>query len=426
MKLKKVAVELSRVLIGTVFIFSGFVKAVDPWGYTYKILDYLDAFGLHFLDSLALPASIFISGLEFVLGVAILLGLYRFFFSKVLLLFMSFMTLLTLYLAIANPIQDCGCFGDAVILTNWQTFFKNIFLLAASVAIFLWYKQMPPLFRSSRTRPWVLTFISLFIISISLYCYLYLPILDFRPYKIGNNISEQMEIPDDAPMDEYEVTFIYEKDGVQQKFNIDNYPKTDDWTFVDRIDKLIKKGYEPPINDFVIYNEEGDDITDLILEDPSYSFLLVCWELEKASASNIFNINELYDYCVEYDYPFYCLTSSTSSGIENWVKTSGAEYPFLNADAITLKTIVRSNPGLVLLKEGTVINKWPNRCIPGEKELRLPLDVTNLGKQPANKDKKVVLVSGIMLIVPLFGMYLYDIYRRKKRAKRYKESRIKK
>ncbi|MDR0681206.1 MAG: DoxX family protein [Dysgonamonadaceae bacterium] len=363
-KSKKIIVETSRILLGVVFVFSGFVKAVDPLGSAYKISDYFSAWELQFLDFLALPGSFFQSALEFTLGVLLLAGIYRKITSILVLLVMCFMTPLTLYLAIVNPITDCGCFGDALVITNWQTFYKNIVLLAAAVIVFLWHKQMTFLF-SKKFRSLALWFTFLFIIGISLYCYTYLPVLDFRPYKIGNNISEGMTIPKNAEADVYEITFIYEKKGVKQEFTIDNYPKEDSgWVFVDTKSKLIKKGYEPPVHNFTITTEQGYDITDEILADDNYTFLLIAHKLEKASDSNIDKINEIYDYAKQNGYNFICLTASLPSQIKEWKENTGAEYPFCTMDDVTLKTIIRSNPGLMLIKKGTIINKWPSRKIP--------------------------------------------------------------
>lgn len=367
-KLKKIIVETCRVLLGVVFAFSGFVKAVDPLGSAYKISDYFAAWGLHALDFLALPGSFFQSAMEFALGVFLLAGVYRKITAWLILLVMCFMTPLTLYLAIANPITDCGCFGDALVITNWQTFYKNIVLLAAAAVVFLWHKRMSFLF-PKKARFFVLTVTFLFIIGFSLYCYTCLPVLDFRPYKIGNNISEGMKIPEGAETDVYETTFIYAKDGVEQAFTIDNYPKEDSgWSFVDSKSKLIKKGYEPPVHDFVITTEQGDDITDEILADENYTFLLIAHKLEKANDSHIDKINEIYDYAKQHGYNFICLTASIPSEIQRWKENTGAEYPFCTMDDITLKTIIRSNPGLLLIKKGTVLNKWPNRRIPKEIE----------------------------------------------------------
>jgi len=413
-KYKKIIVEGCRIILGLLFIFSGFVKAVDPFGFGYKIQDYLVAFNLDLFSPLALPASIFLSAFEFALGVCLLVGVYRQIIALFVLLFMCFMTPLTFYLALANPVTDCGCFGDAWVITNWETFYKNLFLLAAAIIVFLWKKQMTFLF-SKKSHSLVVLFTSLFIVSTSLYCYAYLPILDFRPYKIGNNIIELMTIPDGEEMDEYETLFVYEKDGVKQEFTIENYPKGDSgWTFVDSESKLIKKGYEPPIHDFVITDEYGDDITEDVLLDTTYTFFLVSHKLEKASDSNIDKINEIYDYAKQNGYKFYCLTSSLPDEINNWKESTGAEYPFCTMDDITLKTIIRSNPGLVLIKDAIVINKWSDRKIPAEEDIISPLEESELGIIPVNHDVRKTIFLSLFLIIPLAFLYFLACRKKKK------------
>ena len=413
-KYKKILVEICRILLGAVFVFSGFVKAVDPLGGTYKNEDYFSAFGLEFFNFTALPFSFFLAALEFALGVCLLLGVYRRFHSVLILLFMLFMTPLTLYLAIANPVTDCGCFGDALVISNWETFYKNIVLLTAAFVVFKWYKYMTPVF-SKKSQSLVVLYTYLFILGVSFYCYTYLPVLDFRPYKIGSNIPSLMEIPDGAPHDEYETTFIYAKNGVEQEFTMDNYPAGDDtWTFVDSKSKLIKKGYEPPIHDFTIVTKDGDDITDEVLANPSYTFLLVSHKLEKADDANVDKINEVYDFSKQYNYDFYALTASLQDEIIEWAENTGAEYPFCATDDITLKTIVRSNPGLVLIKDGTVINKWPHRRILEKEALSKPLEETKWGQMPPNYDTQYISLLAFILIAPLFLLFLFDFFKYRK------------
>ena len=407
-KYKKWIVEICRIILGLVFIFSGFVKAVDPLGFTYKIQDYLLAFSLDFFSVLALPASVFLSSLEFILGVCLLAGVYRKLVSFLVMMLMCFMTPLTLYLAITNPVTDCGCFGDALVITNWETFYKNLVLLPASILVFVWYRQMTPLF-SKRSRSLVALYTSLFIVGVSLYSYLCLPVLDFRPYKIGHNIIELMTIPEGAEMDEYETTFIYEKEGIQQEFSIDNYPKGDlGWNFVSAESKLIKKGYEPPIQDFVITDKNDDDITDLILSDTNYTFLLIAYNLGKARDLHIDKINEIYDYAKQHDYNFYGLTFSTPTEINEWKLNTGAEYPFYTVNDITLKTIIRSNPGLLLMKDASIINKWSDHNLPTDKDLILPLEESHLGVAPVNKDVRKVIFLVLLLIIPLTFLGIID------------------
>lgn len=412
---KKILVEISRVLVGVVFVFSGFVKAIDPLGNTYKIVDYLEAFGMGFFEIFALPAAIFLSAFEFALGAALLIGAYRRIHSILLLLFMCFMTPLTLYLAIANPVSDCGCFGDAIVITNWQTFFKNVVLLAASVCIFFWSRFMTPLF-TKKTHSLPILFAWVFIFVVSVYCYVYLPILDFRPYKIGNDIPALMEVPEGEPVDKYETTFIYAKEGVEKEFTLEDYPRGDaSWTFVDSKSTLVEKGYEPPIHDFTIVTEDDDDITEDVLDNPSYTFLLIAYKLENAVDANVDKINEIYDFATQYGYDFYCLTASLPENITNWRENTGAEYPFCITDEITLKTIVRSNPGLMLIKDGTIINKWSDRQIPSGDILTQDLDDSLLGEIPPNCDDKNIGRLVLLFMIPMLALFIFDFfyYRRK-------------
>ena len=362
-------------MLATLFIFSGFVKAVDPLGSFYKIQDYLAAFGIisWFPTYLPLLFAIILSSAEFCVGVFLFFGVRRKIASTLALLLMSVMTPLTLYLALANPVSDCGCFGDAWVLTNWQTFGKNIVLLIAAIAVFRERKLM---FRFVTLKiEWMVSLYTLlFVFALSFYCLEYLPVLDFRPYKIGADIKAGMEIPEGAKPSVFESRFVLEKDGRQQEFTLDNYPDST-WTFVETRTVLKEKGYEPPIHDFsMISLGTGEDITDSVLTDKGYTFLLVAHRIEEADDSNIDLINEIYDYSVEHGYGFYALTSSPDEEIEMWRERTGAEYPFCQMDDITLKTIIRSNPGLLLIKDGTILNKWSDNQLPDEYVLNDSLD----------------------------------------------------
>jgi len=415
---KKIAVEISRVILGITFIFSGFVKAVDPWGGAYKIQDYFSAFELPNLHFLALPLSFLQAAVEFGVGACLLIGIYRRFNSILVLIIMLIMTPLTLYLAIANPVSDCGCFGDALVITNWQTFYKNIVLLIAAIIVFMWYRKMYHCF--TRKGYFLATlWIYLFITGVSFYCFYYLPVFDFRPYKIGANIPEKMKMPENAKHDVYETRLIYSKDGQQKEFTMQNYPKDDStWTFVDSKSRLIQKGDQPAIHDFSITDSAGGDITDSILSNPSYTFLLIARKLDKASDTNVDKINDVFDFSKAKGYGFYTLTSSLPDEIKEWTANTGAEYPFCTTDEITLKTIIRSNPGLLLIKNGTVINKWPNTRLPNTGDLTKLIAETDKGKAPKAHNFCTLASLKIIFLVPLIGLFLLDFfYYRKKQRK---------
>ena len=359
---------LARIIFGLVFLFSGFVKAVDPLGTAYKISDYLEAFSLTSLDFLAFPAALILIATEFAIGFNILLNVHLKATTWVAGIFMLVMTPITLYLAISNPISDCGCFGDAIVMTNWQTFYKNVVLCVVLAIIALLQNQ---------SRPWlsnmgasIVTLLPILIsFGISIYCYNLLPILDFRPYKKGNNIIEGMQIPEDAPLDKYETTFFYEKDGVEQAFTLDNYPAEDStWTFVRQESKLIEQGFVPPIHDFSIVTEDGD-ITDLILEDAGCTLLVISHKVEKASTKNIKCVKSTIENAKKAGAKVIWLTSSYSDDVEEFKSEYEINDTFGATDDITLKTIVRSNPGLVLIKDATIIEKWHHNSLPTKDEL---------------------------------------------------------
>lgn len=402
-----VLVNVCRFLISFTFLFSGFVKAIDPLGTQYKIEDYAEAFGMAHLIPGFVPLflSMALATVEFMLGVFLFFGFRRNVSSIAALVMMSVMTPLTLYLAIANPVSDCGCFGDALVLTNWQTFWKNVVLLAASIILFRYRREIFA-FLTWRTR-WMVSFYTfVFIVSLSFYCIYALPVFDFRPYKIGTDINEAMSIPEDKPQPVYETTFTLEKDGVTKEFTIDNYPQDTTWHFIDSHTMLVSKGYEPPIHDFAIEDlKTGDDITQDILTDPGYTFLLISHRLDEASDTNLDLINGVYDYCVENGYRFYCLTSSLQEDIDRWRDNSGAEYDFCAVDDITLKTIIRSNPGLMLLKNGVILNKWSHNMIPSEEELEgKRLEDIPLGQVAEVSRAKVWLYLASWYLLPLLGV----------------------
>ncbi|NCC99389.1 MAG: DoxX family membrane protein [Bacteroidia bacterium] len=360
---------ICRFIFGLTFLFSGFVKAVDPLGTTYKISDYLDAFSMGFFSDLSLLAAFLLIILEFTIGFNLVFGIQVKKTAWIAAAFMLVMTPLTLYLAIADPVSDCGCFGDALVISNWETFYKNLVLDALLVLIFVFASEDRHIL--SNWASYIIMLIPvLSCLGLELYCYNHLPIIDFRPYKVGNNLPSLMVIPDDAPSDEYSISFIYEKDGVKKEFNLENYPVEDStWTFVLQNSVLIKRGYVPPIHDFSVQLEDGD-ITDLILENQGYTFLLVSSKLEKADVSRQKDINALYDYANSNGIAFYCLTSSFHEDVEAFKTANNVKYPIGATDEITLKTIIRSNPGLVLLKAGNVVAKWHYNDLPTKKELK--------------------------------------------------------
>ena len=372
--LGRVGVGLSRTLLGLVFVFSGVVKAIDPLGTVYKIEDYLKAFGGFFTELLPLAevAAWGLIILELLLGVCMLLNIRTQWTSWLALLFYLVMTPLTLYIALTNPVSDCGCFGDAVVLTNWQTFWKNVVLILLAILLVALRKHTRQLW--SNWMELVLVVLTIVLaVAFMTWTRLHLPIKDFRPYKIGNHLPTLMEYPEDAEPDQYDISFVYAKDGVEQTFTLENYPKGDStWTFVRQDSRLIKKGYEPPIHDLEILNADYEDLTWDILESEEPVTLVVMYDLAKADKSQIAKVEALASNLSpfasssdtlplegELEGAFYILTGSGTDEIINF----SLEYPALSdyictCDPVTLKTIVRANPGAIVLQNGIVIDKY--------------------------------------------------------------------
>lgn len=401
-------VNACRFLLGATFVFSGFVKAIDPIGTQYKLQDYISAVDMGGIvpDIVTLLASVALSALEFSLGVFVLFAIRRHLVSKILVAFMAVMTLITVWIALFNPVKDCGCFGEALRLTNVQTLLKNIVLLAASVVV-AWRPLRMYRFLTRSTQWIAINYTILFVLLLSAHCLYHLPLIDFRPYHIGMNIKKGMEIPAGAPQPEFETTFILQKNGVKKEFTLDNYPDSS-WQFVDSKTVQTKEGYVPPIHDFSIQKADGDDITDSVLTAKGYIFLLVSPHLEQADDSNFGDIDLLYEYCQERKIPFYCLTASTKKDIDHWADITGAEYPFCFTDETALKTIIRSNPGLLLLKDGTIIRKWSHNDLPSSSSLNAPLSKLSIGAMPSTSLGETIMKVVLLFFVPLILLVFAD------------------
>ena len=405
--MKKVIVNICRLVLAVAFIFSGFVKAVDPLGTKYKISDYLSVWGIEkFIpDALTITASVALATFEFTVGILLLFSIRRRLMSKLALIFMSLMTLLTIWIAIANPVEDCGCFGDALILSNVETLVKNVILLAAAIVV----ACAPLMMRRfiSKNNQWIVTnYTLLFILVIAAIGLTNLPVLDFRPYKMGADIKKATTLPEGAKLPEYRTTFILEKNGERKEFDVDNYPDST-WTFIDSKTEKIADGDTPEITDFSV-EQKGEDITQDILSDTSYTFLLVSPFLEQADDTELDDINTIYEYCVDNGYKFYCLTASNEDAINRWIDITGAEYPFCSTDETTLKTVVRSNPGLVLLKDGVVINKWSHNRLPKEEDLTGKLNTLQIGKLDIESKKATTAKIILWFIIPLLILTIAD------------------
>lgn len=408
-RLLKMIVNLCRIIVAVTFIFSGFVKAIDPIGTQYKLQDYLGAIGMAGIlpNWTLLAVAVFLAAIEFCIGIFLLFAIQRRLISKLTVAFMAFMTMVTVWIVMADPVKDCGCFGDALHLTNTETLIKNIVLLVCSLAIM--YRPLAMFRFVSKSNQWIVTNYTIVFILVSSGLSLYfLPIFDFRPYHIGVNIPRGMEIPKGAKLPQFKTTFIMEKNGQRKEFTLDNYPDAS-WKFIDSKTVQTSEGYIPPIHDFSITdNKTGLDLTNSVLGHKGYTFLLIAPHLETADDSNFGDIDRLYEYAQSYDIPFYCLTASTAKAIKRWIDLTGAEYPFCITDEAVLKTIIRSNPGLLLLKDGTIINKWSHNNLPNEAKLSCPISQSSLGKMPKDSVPAKILEIVLWFILPLTLLTLAD------------------
>ena len=407
--------NLCRIIDGIAFIYSGFVKGIDPLGSDYKFTDYFNAFGMGWMNATTLFFSFALSLAEFLIGTALLFNLWVSRMAWGSLLFMAFFTPLTLVLALTNPVSDCGCFGDAMILTNWQTFWKNIILFLLAIMIFVYRKE----YKSSLSLMGQFSFLTLAgagMLCLSIYCYRHLPVLDFRPYAVGKNIMEGMRLPEGAKPDQYEVTLKYKnkQTGEIRSFTEENYPWQDtlNWEYESSSERLVKKGYITPIHDLVIEHPTLGNITEEILEDDNHTILAVAYNLNQSDTQYQPAINRLAEYAREKGIRFYGLTSSTERDIEAYKKRNHVPYEFCTADEIQLKTMIRSNPGVIILREGTILDKWAGKDVPDVKELQ-DTDLTAYCVYSREQMQRIYLVYSIILL--FFVAYLLIPRRKGKR-----------
>jgi uncharacterized membrane protein YphA (DoxX/SURF4 family) len=355
----KLVAYIFRFLLGAVFIFSGFVKAIDPFGFAYKISDYFAAFNLQWMDSFALFISISMSALEFLIGAALFLGITNKLSAWLGLLFMAFFTPLTLYLAVKNPVSDCGCFGDAFIMTNWETFYKNVALIIFAIITFVYRNKFKKLF-SCRLE---LIFVALLLIipvGVSIFGMRHEPVIDFRPWKVGNS----MKISGDTE-DKYFVIYKNKETGETKEYLSPNFPWDDPewvekWEFVDQ---RIEASPFPEAYIF-IGDENGHDYFKSFTQQQEFLFMLIMHDLEKTNLKNIEKIKTFAEASFEKNIDFIALTGSTPKEVADFTAKHEIPFEFFFSDDITLKTIVRSNPGLMLIKDGVILAKWGHRDIP--------------------------------------------------------------
>ena len=349
-------INAARIITGIIFILSGFIKLNDPLGFSFKLEEYFSAAVLHlpFLEPYALGIALFIVIFELLIGVMLLLGFKIKFTTWSLLVMIIFFTFLTFYSAWFNKVTDCGCFGDAVKLTPWQSFYKDLLLLVFILVLFFGRKHIKPLF-SGKINIIVSSATLLFCIAFAYHVLQHLPVFDFRAYKTGVNIAAGMEIPEDAPQAVYEYAWKFNIDGKEKVITtLGDYPEVEG-EFIDVKTTEIQKGYEPPIHDFTI-ERNGEDHTETMLNEDRL-IMVISYDMDKASAKGLEKIKEITDNASQQGYKIIGMSSATAAQALALKEKYGFNFDFYFTDQTTLKTIIRSNPGIVALKKGTIIQK---------------------------------------------------------------------
>ncbi|SHL48273.1 DoxX protein [Chitinophaga jiangningensis] len=359
----KIILNLFRILVGVLFIFSGLIKANDPLGLSYKMDEFFEVLHLTFLSPYSLAFSVIMNAFEIIAGVAVLVGYRMRTFSVLLLLLIAFFTFLTGYALFSGTIRECGCFGDCIKLTASQTFWKDVILFVMILLIFAKRNDIKPLFKGAG---FIVLLSAVLSFGIQWYTLRHLPVIDCLAYKVGNNIPEKMKLPPGATPDVYQMTFIYEKDGVKKEFTEDNYPWSDStWVFVDRKDKLIKKGNaEPAIKDFILMDLDGGNQTQGVLEETKPVYLFMVLNTSTAGTGWEDKIRALQAKQQKGEIEIFGVTASTKEEIAAFQQAKGLTFQFLQMDGVAIKTAVRSNPGLILLDKGTIKGKWAYHDIP--------------------------------------------------------------
>ncbi len=378
--LSKLILGFSRLFVGILFIFSGFIKANDPTGFGYKLQEYFHVFHLDFLNDYSAWIAILICSFEIILGAFLLLGLHRQKVAWGLLILIIFFTFLTFYSAFFEVVTSCGCFGDAIPLTPWQSFLKDLILFAFILIIFRYRNRINPLLKKGALSSTLSTVVVLLSIGIGIYTLYFLPFLDFLPYKEGNNIPALMVLPEGKQGDVYE--YIYEiknkATGESKKVTDKEYMagiwEDENWEVIgEPSSRLVKKGYQIPISDLLISDADGNDVTQEIITNPYYNFVVVSTYADKLSTTDMIALDRINttirDLSADFNLRAVLLTSSSAQIANSLNEEMDLVLETFYADAVPLKSMVRSNPGVLLLQNGVVIKKWSKITFPSKEEL---------------------------------------------------------
>ncbi len=363
----KYIINFCRIIVGVLFVFSGLIKANDPMGTAYKLQEYFTVFHVQFLNSFTDYLSILFCGMEVALGFALLVGA----FSRITTLFLTgliiFFTWLTGYSAITGKVTDCGCFGDFIHLKPLTSFYKDVALLVLTIVLLLGRDSIKPLL-AGRWNNFILVLLIAFSFFVPVWAYNHLPIIDMLAYKKGNNISEQMKLKEGAKRDSIVTVLICENKkthAIEELSSTDYAKKFQDYDYKDRKDKVIVEGDKPAIHDFIINDMNGNSVQDSLLKMPDYCFWIVVYDVENTDKKCWAKINDLVKTCDAQHVPVIGITHSEYKETESFRHEMQTAFPFYYAgDDKFVKTMVRCNPGLMLVKKGTVMGKWHYHDVP--------------------------------------------------------------
>ena len=357
----KLLAHVCRILMAATFIFSGFVKVVDPWGTAIKIQEYLSIYGLESLSGLRFVFSIWLCGAELMMGLMLLFKVRIRLISIFALASMIFFTLLTFLSATWLPVEDCGCFGDAVKLTPWQTFFKNLVLLPLSVVVWWRYRHDRILaFSKAEVACTVLFFVVA--MGIGVYCYLHLPLIDFRPFRKGVNIYAEMNATAPVPEEEMDHTVLVYRDkktGKEREFSLEDteWQDTSRWEWVDtRVEETSELKVDPTLSEFSLRDENGD-ATEWLLTRPGRVYMLCVNEFDRLDKPCEERMRRIVERAAREKALVVCLTPERLYGITERSFAGSKPVHCYNIDATTLKTMLRAFNGLVVLDDGVISDK---------------------------------------------------------------------
>lgn len=371
--MRNILLRFSRIFVGSLFIFSGLIKANDPLGFGYKLQEYFEVFHMNFLSGMATGIAILLCTLEIVLGALLLLGFWSKKIAWGLLLLIIFFTLLTFISAAFKVVTSCGCFGDAIPLTPWQSFSKDLILLALIIVVFLNKNLIQPLFKKETTQRNIAIIVTVISLGFGLYTYNVLPVIDFLPYKVGAHLPSLMVIPPGEKPDEFEIMYHLknkktkeEKDMSDKAYLKTEIWKDDNWEIIgEPAKRLLKKGFEPKIKDLNITDASGTDYTKELIENPYYNLIFVAYDLHNTNEAAIGKLNALaINATQQFNIRTVLLTSNSAQDAQAFIKKNNLFSEVFYADAVPLKSMVRANPGVLLMKNGVVINKWHFHNVP--------------------------------------------------------------